>query len=134
MSRQFVIFLFTGGIAALANILSRVMFSRFVSFEIAVILAFPVGLFTAFVLARLFVFGPSGGHVGSELYRFVIVNLLALVLVWAISVGLARLFFPMIGFTWHAETIAHTIGVLAPAATSFLAHKHYSFRKSTARF
>ena len=132
MSRQFLLFVLTSGIAAVANIGSRILFSRLVAFEWAVVLAFPIGLLTAFVLARLFVFGSSGGHVGTEFYRFLIVNLVALVLVWAISVGLARILFPMIGFTWHAETVAHTIGVLAPAVTSFLGHKYYSFGKDTA--
>jgi hypothetical protein len=64
----------------------------------------------------------------SSSWRFAFVNIVALLQVWLISVGLARLFFPWIGFVFHAELVAHTIGVASPAITSFLAHEHFSFR------
>ena len=54
---------------------------------------------------------------------------MALGFVWAISVGLARIVFPAIAFTWHADDIAHLIGVLAPAATSYLGHRFYTFAR-----
>jgi putative flippase GtrA len=124
---QFTRFLATGGIAAAVNLGARWVFDLVMPFEWAVFLAFPLGVLTAYTLARRFVFQASGRSVGSELQRFTIVNLAALVLVWGISVGLARIVFPAIGFTWHAHDIAHLIGVLAPAAMSFVAHRYYSF-------
>jgi putative flippase GtrA len=51
----------------------------------------------------------------------------ALVQVWVVSVGLARLVFPAVGFTWHADDIAHLIGVTIPAVTSYFGHRHFSF-------
>jgi putative flippase GtrA len=65
--------------------------------------------------------------VASEYTRFALVNLAAVAQVWIVSVGLARLAFPAIGFTWHAETVAHVIGVAIPVFTSYLGHKHFSF-------
>jgi len=56
-----------------------------------------------------------------------LVNLAAVAQVWVVSVGLARLVFPVAGFVWHAETVAHVIGVAVPVFTSYLGHKHFSF-------
>jgi putative flippase GtrA len=129
---QFLRFLVTGGIAAAANIGSRYVLNLFMRFEPAVAVAYLIGMTIAYVLARLFVFEASGRGIASEFRRFAIVNLFALACVWGISVGLARFLFPEIGFTWHADDVAHVIGVLAPAATSFVGHSFYSFRQRPA--
>jgi putative flippase GtrA len=42
--------------------------------------------------------------------------------------GLLHIVFPAIGFFWHAEDIAHFIGLSVPAVTSYFGHKHYTFR------
>ena len=70
--------------------------------------------------------GWRGAH--WQFMRFALVNAVAFAQVWIISVGLARLVFPAIGFAWDAETVAHVIGVVSPVATSYLMHKHFSFR------
>lgn len=31
--------------------------------------------------------------------------------------------------TWHANDIAHLIGVLVPAVTSFIGHRFYTFAR-----
>lgn len=98
-------------------------------FEIAVVLAYIIGMIVAYVLARAFVFTASGRGVWSESKRFAIVNLVALCIVWIVSVALARLIFPAIGFTWYADTVAHVIGVLTPAVTSYFGHLHYTFAR-----
>ena len=53
---EFLLFLITGGVAALVNVVSRVGFSQLLRFELAVLLAYGVGMLTAYVLARKFVF------------------------------------------------------------------------------
>lgn len=130
MSSQFVRFLLTGGLAALVNIGARYLLSSAMIFEAAVVLAYVIGMVTAYCLSRLLVFQKSGRSVASEFKRFVIVNLFALSLVWLVSVGLARLLFPAIGLTWHSDDIAHLIGVLAPAVTSYLGHRYYTFARA----
>jgi putative flippase GtrA len=124
----FVLFILVGGIAGAANIGARLVFNNVLPYEWAVLLAFPVGLFVAFVLNRTLVFRHSNRSIMSSSWRFVLVNVVALLQVWLISVGLARILFPWIGFVFHAELVAHAIGVASPAMTSFLAHKHFSFR------
>lgn len=128
VSRQFIKFFITGGLAALCNIGSRYFFSLFVGFQFAVGLAYLVGMTVAYILARLFVFERSGRNVKSEFSRFALVNLFSFFLVWFISVTLAFVVFPAIHFTWHPEDVAHFIGVIAPAAVSFFGHRYFSFK------
>jgi putative flippase GtrA len=128
--RRFALFLAAGGIAALANVASRVVLNLAMPYEAAIVLAYLCGMTTAYVLNRLFVFERSGRAVADEYVRFAIVNLVALAQVWIVSVGLARLVFPAFGFAWHGDTVAHVIGVAVPVFTSYLGHKHFSFAKS----
>jgi putative flippase GtrA len=126
-ARRFVAFVAVGGVAALVNIFSRVAISQAVSYELSIILAFWIGVTTAFLLSRFCVFEASGRSMLSEFVRFVLVNVVALVQVWCVSIILARAVFPSLGFTWHAETTAHVIGVLSPVIISYYAHKRFSF-------
>jgi putative flippase GtrA len=121
---QFIAFIIAGGIAALANIASRIAFNLVMPYEVAILVAYVCGMTTAYVLNKKFVFAASGRRVTTD---FTLVNLVAVAQVWIVSVGLARLIFPAIGFMWHDETIAHVIGVLVPVFTSYLGHKHFSF-------
>lgn len=129
MNLRFLKFLVTGGIAALVNLASRYVLNHLMPFEAAVAVAYLLGMTTAYLLARRFVFDASGRPVASEVSRFVLVNIVALGFVWAISVGLARIVFPTLAFTWHADDIAHLIGVLAPAVTSYVGHRFYTFAR-----
>ena len=121
--RRFVRFTLVGAAAAAVNIASRVVISQFVRFEVAVILAFPIALTFAFVLTRMLVFKVSDRSVWNEYLRFLLVNLVALVQVWLVSIGLANWLFPAIGWTFHTELIAHTIALCSPIFTSYYAHK-----------
>ena len=121
-------FLLLGGVAAGVNLVARALLQPLMGFESAVAVAYLCGMIVAYNLFRVFVFGASGRGVASEAWRFTLVNLVSLVLVWIISVGLARLAFPALDFTWHADHIAHFIGVLSPALTSWIGHKRYTFK------
>ena len=129
LNLQFLKFLLSGGTAALVNLVGRYVLNFVMPFEAAVVAAYFVGMIVAYMLMSRFVFGTSGRSVGSELRRFVLVNLVAFTLVWAISVGLARVLFPEIGLTWHADDIAHFIGVSVPAVTSYIGHRFYTFAR-----
>ncbi|WP_262296295.1 GtrA family protein [Microvirga sesbaniae] len=128
LESRFIRFLFTSGLAAGVNIGSRWLLGFVMPYELAICLAYLFGMTTAFVLAKLFVFKASGAAVHKEYVRFAIVNAAAFLQVWLVSVGLARFIFPAVGLVSHGETIAHIIGVLSPALTSYFAHKNYSFR------
>ena len=124
---QIGLFLLSGGVAAVINVLSRFALNWVMPFEAAIVLAYACGMTTAYILNKVFVFAPSGRSIHDEYLRFTIVNLVALVQVWIVSVGLARVLFPWAGFTWHTETVSHVIGVIVPVFTSYLGHKHVSF-------
>jgi len=128
-TNRFARFLVVGGIAALANILSRVALNLVMPFSVAVLLAYLVGMGTAFALAKAFVFEVSQRSTTSEGYRFAVVNAFALGVVWSVSVGLAEVVFPLLDFTWQADSVAHVIGVSSTAVTSYLGHKHWSFAR-----
>lgn len=126
-TRRFVAFLLTGGVAAGVNVASRLVLGLAMPYEAAVALAYLVGMTTAFALARVFVFAGSGRSIHVEYGRFALVNVAALVQVLAVSVGLAKLVFPALHFTWNAELVAHVIGVLSPVVVSYQGHKRFSF-------
>jgi putative flippase GtrA len=128
-SRQFLLFVLTGGVAALVNLLSRLGFSLLLRFELAVLAAYGVGMLTAYVLARRFVFTASRQSVRRSFAAFALVNLVAVLQTWLVSIGLRHLLLPVIGVTALVELIAHGCGVIVPVFTSFLGHKHVSFRE-----
>ncbi|RMC99275.1 GtrA family protein [Aquitalea palustris] len=128
MSRQFLVFLLTGGLAAAVNFGSRILYNRWCDFSTAVILAYLTGMITAFVLARLFVFKQSSQSMQRSVLYFTLVNLVAVIQTWLISMGLALYLLPMLGVTHFSREIAHAIGVAAPVFTSYLGHKRWSFR------
>lgn len=130
VQRQFLLFLVSGGVAALVNIISRVGFSQLLSFEFAVLAAYGVGMVTAFVLARCFVFAASRQRLRYSFAAFALVNLAAVLQTWFVSINLRHMLLPLIGMTAFVDLIAHGCGVIVPVFTSFLGHKHISFRDS----
>ncbi len=132
LSKPFIRFAISGGIAAGVNILSRIALSQFMPYSIAVMIAYLFGMTTAYVLMKLMVFEKSGQRVHQEYIRFALVNAVAFAQVWLVSIGLARYLLPAIGIEEHAETLGHVIGVLSPIATSYLLHKYFTFSKEGA--
>ena len=128
MSRQFLAFLLTGGIAALVNFGSRIAYSLWLNFSAAVILAYLTGMITAFVLARLFVFKDGRQTLMRSAGFFVLVNLSAILQTWAVSMGLAYYVLPMLGVSAFVPEIAHAVGVIVPVFSSYIGHKYWSFR------
>ena len=127
--REFLLFLITGGVAALVNVLSRVGFSQLLRFELAVLLAYGLGMLTAYFLARKFVFLQSRTSVRRSFAAFALVNLFALLQTWLVSVGLRNWLLPLLGIVVLRDLIAHGIGVAVPVLSSYFGHKHISFRQ-----
>jgi putative flippase GtrA len=125
---QFLRYLAAGGIAAAANYFSRFAFSAWVAFETAVVLAFFVGLITGFVLMRQFVFEGAGKPLAPQAVKYVMVNLVALVLTVGVSSLLARWLLPVLGVDRHVEAIAHAFGVAVPVLTSYVGHRLATFK------
>ncbi|WP_339858667.1 GtrA family protein [Pseudohongiella acticola] len=128
MSRQFLAFLLTGGTAALVNFVTRIIYNMWVGFSTAVVLAYLTGMVTAYVLARIFVFKVSTQTLQRSILLFALVNLLAIVQTWAVSLLMAYSVLPALGVSLFRLEIAHAIGIVIPVFTSFLGHKYWSFR------
>ena len=126
--RQFLLFVLTGGAAAAVNVLSRVGFSLVLRFELAVLAAYAVGMVTAYILARRFVFTGSGQSIRRSFAAFALVNLVAVLQTWLVSIGLRHVLLPIIGAATLVDLIAHSVGVAIPVFTSYLGHKHVSVR------
>ncbi len=126
---EFIRFVLVGGFAALVNFLSRIAINTVYNFRESVIIAYIIGMLTAYVLTKLFVFAPSGKHPLKELSYFTVVNGIAIIQVWLISVGLAEYFFPSIDYNFYPNEIAHFIGISVPVITSYYGHKYFSFKQ-----
>ncbi len=113
------------------NIAARIVFSNFVRYEFAVLLAHGVGMVTAYTLSRVFVFERTGRSVASELGRFALVNLVSAAVTWVVSVGLLYVVFPAVGLRFQPELVAHVMGLATSAVTSFIGHSRFSFRRAS---
>lgn len=129
LSTEFVRFLLVGGFAALVNFLSRIAFSHYMAYAVAIVLAYIVGMATAYILNRLYVFGAGRRGYAREIYYFVLVNVLAVLQTLAVSLLLAWLVLPWLGVRAYREEIAHFFGVCVPVFTSYLGHKYWTFHR-----
>jgi len=131
MNQEFFRFAFVGGIAAGINWLSRIGISLYLSLEIAVVISYLIGMATAYVLNKHFVFDDSGRKVSDEVLRFTLVNIVAMAQVWLVTVGLVRFIFPALDWSWHPAEIAHAIGVASPIITSYFGHRYFTFSRNS---
>lgn len=129
ISPRFLRFLVAGGFAALANIGSRLLLDLLMPYVPAIILAYCIGMATAFLLNWAFVFERSATPMHHQAGWFVLVNLAAVGQTVLVSLLFARVVFPRMGMHSHPETVAHVIGVIVPVFTSYVGHKHLSFRR-----
>jgi putative flippase GtrA len=128
LSKEFLGFLITGGIAATVNFLSRIYFNQFYSFSASVVFAYLLGMLTAFTLARVFVFNKSTQSIARSVVIFSLVNVLALTQTWFISMGLNYYVLPSLGVERFVPEISSAIGIIFPVFTSYLGHKYWSFK------
>ena len=125
---EFIRFIATGGLCGITNLATRFTVDAFASFEFAILAGYLVGMVIAFVLFQRTIFGDPGTSLRQQMLRFTAVNLFGLILTLVISLALARLIFPAINWTFRSHDIAHFFGVCAPAFSSYLLHKHYTYR------
>jgi len=128
LSRQFMLFLLTGGVAAAVNFFSRMLYQLVMSFASAVVVAYLTGMVTAFILAKKFVFQHAASDTRTSFFYFALVNLLAVLQTWGISLLMAYHVLPWCGIDAFRYEIAHAIGLVIPVLTSFIGHKYLSFR------
>lgn len=98
-----------------------------VNYSVAIVIAYLIGMTTAWAMFRVFVFSDSGRAKSVEYIRFAIVNGLAIAQTLLVSLALADYVFPAVNFEWRPGDVAHVIGVIVPVFTSYLGHKYFSF-------
>ena len=128
MQKELWRFLAAGGVAAAANYGSRFLFSEWLRYEWAIVLAYVVGMAVAFLLMRSYVFNASGKPPARQIAIFAAVNLLALLQTLLVSIALARWVLPYVGVVSRTEAIAHFVGVLVPVVTSYIGHRLFTFK------
>ena len=128
LSKQFLSFLIVGGIAAIVNFISRILYNQYTSFSTAVIFAYITGMVTAFILVRIFVFKKTNQSIKRSVILFTLVNVFAAAQTWLISMGLNLYTLPSLGVQRYAPEIASAIGIAFPVLTSYVGHKYWSFK------
>jgi putative flippase GtrA len=126
--RRFLLFVAAGGISVLANFMSRIAFSHWVSYPLAIAFAYVVGMVVAFVLMRQLVFDAGGRSVGPQVLTFAAVNAWGFAQTLVVSFLLARWALPAIGIMQHVEEIGHFVGLCLLALTSYALHRTATFR------
>ncbi|WP_369039635.1 GtrA family protein [Stenotrophomonas maltophilia] len=127
LTRQFIMFLLVGGLAAAVNFGSRIALGTVLNYVPSIVVAYCLGMATAFVLNRAFVFKSASNALHHQAAWFVAINGLAVIQTVLVSLVLARWALPGLGVEQHAETIAHAVGVAVPVVTSYFGHKYFSF-------
>lgn len=127
-NKQFISFIFLNGLAAIANFSSRIIFSSVVSYSYAIILAYGVGMVTAYLLCRFFIFRPAVNRTHIQIFYFTIVNVFALLQTLIISLLFAHYLLRDLDNQSLQEAIGHFIGLCAPVVTSYFGHKYITFR------
>jgi putative flippase GtrA len=127
-SQEFLRFLFAGGIAAIINFLSRIVFNLWFDFSVSVYLAYIAGMITAFFLKKQFVFAKGRQPIFHSIGFFIFVNLIAFLQTLAVTMAFLHYVLPYFGIVKMAKEIAHALGILAPVISSYIGHKKLSFR------
>ncbi len=133
-------FLLVGSLAAAVNWVARIAlslaFAPTLSFEMAVLIAYAIGMTSGFLLYRAYVFPDAGLPMGVQVRRFIAVNLVSAAEVWLVAVVLLRLVVPALGigadYAPVAEAIVHGIAIALGAATSYVGHKLLTFKAAHA--
>ena len=126
-SKEFLIFLITGGVAAAVNFLSRIILSYLgMEFYQAVVIAYILGMVVAYILFRVVVFKKSDISLKKSVFMFCIVNLIGIVLTFLLSNFLYYILLKDLSL-FRGE-ISHGIGIMLPAISSFIGHKYFTFK------
>lgn len=127
-SREFLLFLTCGGIAAVVNFISRIILNVWLNFSISVVIAYVLGMIVAFTLNKRLVFTAAAQAMGKSVFYFSLVNAIGLTQTWFISMGLNYYVFPYFGYEYYSRELAHGVGIMVPAFSSYIGHKYLSFK------
>ena len=127
VTKEFPLFVLAGSIAALINIISRIILTIFLDFEISVFISYLLAMITSFLLQRKYVFKSTKKSYKRSFAAFSLVNVFALIQVWSVSLLIKFWLINFIASVPLVELIAHCFGVGIPAFTSYFGHKYITF-------
>lgn len=125
---QFSKFLVAGGIAAAANFCSRYFLGFYMEYVPSIILAYLVGMMTAYIFCRLFVFEPQKNSMFQQISYFTAINIFSVAQTIIVSLFFSDYFLIGIDNLSLRESIAHFIGICVPVSTSYFGHKYVTFK------
>jgi len=128
-TRQFIKFLFVGATAAALHWLARYILDIWMSFSLAVALAYGVGMAVAFILNAIYVFPSSDKPRATQARDFILVNLAFFPVVWALSVLIEKTL-RSFGLITYADDIAHAMAIPIPMLATFLIYKFFAFKET----
>ena len=123
-------FLLLGGLAAAVNWLVRFPLSAIMPFEVAVLVAYAIGMSVGFTLYRTYVFPGSDRNLVEQSTMFLAVNLAGAVVVMAIAATLLAIMHSIALPQPVKEGLAHGFAIGVGAVVNFLGHKLLTFRKT----
>ena len=125
--KEFPLFILAGSVAAILNVLTRIILTIFLNFQISVFIAYLIGMISSFLLQRKYVFKSTTNSYKRSIAAFSLVNLFALLQVWIVSLLIKFWLINFISSVSLVEFIAHCFGVGIPAFTSYYGHKYITF-------
>jgi len=124
---QFMKFVIVGTVAAALHWLARFYLDTFMSFNMAVVLAYGVGMLVAFLLNAILVFPDSVRPMVKQCRDFTFINLAFFPVVWFLSLLFHKIFLGL-GFTDLSDDIAHALAIPVPMLATFLFYKFFAFK------
>lgn len=122
-------FLVCGGFAAFVNWAARIALSSVMPFEVAVVLAYAVGMVVGFVLYRTVVWTDHDASLSDQVLGFVLVNGLSAVVVFGVAIGLRGGLETLLGSGGRlVDAGAHGIAIGVGALANFVGHRSFTFR------
>ncbi len=125
-TKQFIKFFAVGLTAAIIHWISRIIINLYFSFNLSVLLAYFFGILSAYILNRIYVFPNSNKPMYEQIYKFLIINLSFLPIVWFCSIFIYSLLLK-ISISFYPEAIAHGIAVSLPMLITFILYKFLAF-------
>ncbi len=125
-TKQFLKFFAVGLSAAFIHWLSRVLLNFYFSFYWSVFIAYFFGILSAYILNRIYVFPNSNKSMYEQIYKFFIINLSFLPIVWFCSIFIYSLLIKF-GIDFYPEAIAHGMAVSLPMLITFILYKFLAF-------
>ncbi|MBN8944029.1 MAG: GtrA family protein [Rhizobiales bacterium] len=122
-------FLVCGGFAAFVNWAARIALSSLMPFEMAVVLAYAIGMTVGFVLYRTVVWTDHEATLAEQAIGFVLVNGLSAVVVFGVAIGLRGALETLLGSGGGlVDAGAHGVAIGVGALANFLGHRSFTFR------